>query len=125
MGISIGNDYSSAILQVQNEARTKNTGAAALEGKLSASKLENASDEELMDVCKSFEAYLLEQVLTKTKKSIVGETEEDKNPYMAMFGDRLYQSYAEQIADRGDIGIAQKLYEAMKRDYGHQIKEQE
>lgn len=125
MSISIGNDYSSAILQTQNEARTKNARSAALEGQLSSSKLENASDEELMEVCKSFEAYLLEQVMNKTKQAIVGETEDDNNPYMNMFGDKLYQSYAEQIADRGDVGIAQKLYEAMKRDYGHQIKEQD
>lgn len=117
MSISIGNDYSSMISNIQTDAAKNSSRTSGLEGKLKSANLENASDEELMDVCKSFEAYLLEQVMSKTKKSLVNSDEEE-NDYLAMFGDRLYQEYAQQIADKGEIGIAQKLYEAMKRDYG-------
>lgn len=118
MSISIGSDYNSIISQLGTDKAKINTDrASGLESKLKTSNLENASDEELMDVCKSFEAYLLEQVMTKTKKSLVG-SEEEENDYLKMFGDRLYEEYANTIADKGEIGLAQQLYEAMKRDFG-------
>lgn len=75
---------------------------------------ENASDEELMDVCKSFESYFVEQVFKEMKKT-VPQTEEE-NEYLSYFGDMLYQKYAEGISDRGDLGLAQMLYESMKRN---------
>lgn len=115
MSISINNDINSVMNRL-NMTNASSAKADALESRLSGN-LGDATDEELMDVCKSFESYLLEQVLTKVKSS-VAPSEEDENDYVAMFGDQLYRSYAEQIADRGELGIAQKLYEAMKRDYG-------
>lgn len=116
MSISIGSDYSTMISGIKTDTAKNSSKTSALEEKLKSTDLENASDEELMDVCKSFEAYLLEQIMTKTKKSLVN-SEEEENDYLAMFGDRLYQEYAQQIADKGEIGIAQQLFEAMKRDY--------
>ena len=89
--------------------------------RLSEDSLKNASDEELMEVCKSFESYLLEKVLEKTKKTLTDSEEED-SPYMNMFGDKLYQEYANQITEHGDLGLAQQLFEAMKRDFGSKVK---
>ena len=120
MSLTIGTDtgYNSFISQLRTDtAKSKSGEAASLAGKLSSSKLENASDEELMDVCKSFESYLLEKLLEKTKKTLTDSEEED-SPYMNMFGDRLYQEYANQITEHGELGLAQKLFEAMKRDFG-------
>lgn len=119
MGISIGNSGYDSFISTLNTDNVKNsTGkAASLQSKLSNSKLEDASDEELMEVCKSFESYLLEKVLEKTKKTLTDSEEED-SPYMNLFGEKLYQEYAEQITEHGDLGLAQQLYEAMKRDFG-------
>ena len=124
MSISIGNGtgYDSFISRLQTESAKSSTGkAASLESKLSSSKLEDASDEELMEVCKTFESYLIEKVLEKTKKTLTDSEEED-TPYMNVFGDKLYQEYADQITEHGDLGLAQQLFNAMKRDFGAKIQ---
>ena len=106
MSISINpTGYDSFISNLTTEnAKSKAGSAAALESKLSSSKLQDASDEELMDVCKSFESYLLEKVLEKTKKTLT-DSEEDNSPYMNMFGDRLYHEYANQITEHSELGL--------------------
>jgi flagellar protein FlgJ len=67
-----------------------------------------------MDVCKSFEAYFVEQMFKEMKKTVPQSNE--KNEYMDYFGDMLYEEYADDVTERGDIGIAQMLYESMKRN---------
>ena len=124
MSISIGSGtgYDSFISRLQTDsAKSSTSKAASLESKLSASKLEDASDEELMEVCKTFESYLVEKVLEKTKKTLTDSEEED-TPYMNVFGDKLYQEYADQITEHGDLGLAQQLFNAMKRDFGAKIQ---
>ena len=72
------------------------------------------TDEELMEVCKSFEAYLLEQVMKGMEKTI--PFKEEKNPYLENFGDMLYQEYAKSATENQGLGLAQMLYESMKRN---------
>ena len=124
MSISIGSNagYDSFISQLNmDNAKEKSGKAEALSSKLTSGNLQDATDDELMDVCKSFESYLLEKVLERTKKTLT-DSEEDDSPYMNMFGDKLYQEYANQITEHGELGLAQKLYEAMKRDFGAKVK---
>lgn len=115
MSISMDPGYSSIISSYKAQSASSSS-ASALEGKLGGD-LSGATDEELMDVCKSFESYMLEQVMKRMKESIA-PSEEDENDYIDMFGDTLYQQYAAQMTENGDIGLAQQLFEAMKRDYG-------
>ena len=35
---------------------------------------------------------------------------------VAYFGDMMYQEYAKQITENGELGLAQQLYESMKRN---------
>ena len=97
-----------------------NASAAKLEGKLQTS-YENASDEELMDACKQFEAYFLEQMF-KAMQKMVPESEENVSASTKQLKDyykeQMTQSYAEQASEEGSFGIAQVLYEQMKRNYG-------
>lgn len=102
-----GNYY---MQNAQNTART-----SALEQKLTNSSSAEATDEELMDACKEFESYLVEQVLKQVKESIP-ETEEEENQYTEYFGDMMLQEYASAITEQGSLGIAQKLYEGMKNN---------
>ncbi|MDD6267952.1 MAG: rod-binding protein [Clostridium sp.] len=102
-----GNYY---MQNAQNTART-----SGLEQKLTGGSMTEATDEELMDACKEFEAYLVEQVLKQVKESIP-KTEEEENQYMEYFGDMMLQEYASAITDQGSLGIAQKLYESMKNN---------
>lgn len=103
--------YSNYYMQnAQNTART-----SGLEQKLTGGSMTEATDEELMDACKEFEAYLVEQVLKQVKESIP-KTEEEENQYTEYFGDMMLQEYASAITDQGSLGIAQKLYESMKNN---------
>lgn len=103
----------SSLLSAANISLNNNTGnVSKLEERLKYN-LENSTDEELMDVCKSFEAYFVEQMFKEMKKTVPQSTL--SNEYMDYFGDMLYQEYAEDVTDRGDLGIAQMLYESMKR----------
>lgn len=85
--------------------------AKTLEDKL---KSKIAIDDELMEVCKSFEAYFLEQVMKGMEKTI--PYEEKKNSYREFFGDMLYQEYAKSATENQGLGLAQMLYESIKRN---------
>lgn len=108
-----------SINDMYNNYYTQNTAsknsAVALENKLNNTSLEDATDEELMDACKQFESYLVEQVMKQVEKSIM-KSDEDKNEYIEMFGDMMTQEMASMVTDSGDLGIAQKLYEGMKNN---------
>lgn len=108
MGISIGSNSQYFIPAGLAKERTK---ADHLEEKL---KSKPATDEELMEVCKSFEAYLLEQAMKGMEKTI--PREDEKNPYLEQFGDKLYEEYAKSATEQKGLGLAQLLYEAMKRN---------
>lgn len=111
MAVSINDVYGN--YYTQND--TGSIKASALEKKLNSNSMENATDEELLDACKEFEAYLIEQVLKEVKESIPKSEEED-NKYTEYFGDMMLQEYASLLTERGDIGIAQTLYESMKNN---------
>lgn len=81
------------------------------------SDVSEKSEDELMEVCKEFETYFVEQMF-KAMKDMVPENEESENDYTEMFGDMLVQEYAETATGQQDFGIAQTLYEQMKRNYG-------
>ena len=111
MAISIGGD-SLYLQSMQNASAAK---ADKLSSSLGNIEKGTATDEELMNACKEFETYLVEQVIKNTKSAML-EDEDSQGEYMKMFGDRLNQSYAEMITETADLGIAQMLYESMKRN---------
>ncbi|NLC19948.1 MAG: hypothetical protein GX757_12190 [Clostridiales bacterium] len=76
----------------------------------------DASDEELMEACKSFEAYLLEQVFKGMEKTVLKDEDEEENDYLMHFSDKLYEEYAKEATKGQGIGLAQMLFEAMKRN---------
>lgn len=79
---------------------------------LSSETLENAEDKELLEACKTFETYFVEQVFKEMEKTV---HRSDENEYTEYFGEMLYQNYAEEVSNSGSLGIAQVLYESMKR----------
>ena len=115
MGIGI-NSISAMIDQTNSSAANSKTNA--LQSKLDGD-LSTASDEELMDVCKDFEAYFVEQVMKEMKKMIPEDDNKDQSmgQLKDYFEDQMMQEYADKIVDQGDFGIAQTLYEQMKRNY--------
>lgn len=111
MAISIGGD--AMYLQGMQNASAAKT--EKLSSSLSNIEKGTATDEELMAACKEFETYLVEQVIKNTKSAML-EDEDSQGEYMKMFGDKLNQSYAEMLTETADLGIAQMLYESMKRN---------
>ena len=109
MAISLDSAYMS-LNNMTNPTSTSQVNADKLSDNLKNIKRE-ASDEELMDACKSFEQYFVEQVMKEFTKTL---EEFEDNKYMDMFGDTLISEYAEKVTDSSNLGIAQMLYESMK-----------
>lgn len=103
---------------LSNSAFSSDNSASATKANELKSKLNNiegATDEELMNVCKEFETYMIEQVVKSMQSTINKDDEESSTSYMSMFGDKLTTEYAKSISDQGNIGLAQMLYDSMKR----------
>ena len=98
-----------------------NQSASSLQNKLTDADYSKASDTELMDACKQFEAYFIEQMYKGMMKTIP-QSEETSNytsSMMDFYKDQMIQSVAEEISDQnGGFGLAQMLYEQMKRNFG-------
>jgi len=74
----------------------------------------------LLDVCKQFEAYFMEQVFKQMEKTIIKD-EESSGTTTALvdyFKDSALQELTKTSTETQGLGIAQTLYEQMKRNYG-------
>ena len=118
--MSIG--LTSDLIYSQMKSNNSDTKASKLQSSLAGINNGEATDEEMMEVCKEFEAYLMEKVMKQMKETMT-DSEEEENEYMSYFGDMMYQEYAKQIAENGELGLAQQLYESMKRNTVSNIKE--
>ena len=78
-----------------------------------------ATDEELLDVCKQFEAYFMEQVFKQMEKTIIKDESSSAttSTLVDYFKDSALQELTNTAADTQGLGIAQMLYEQMKRNY--------
>lgn len=90
------------------------------------SKLENSSasvdEKELMDACKEFEAYFMEQVFNSMLETTKVFSDEDENGYASKmvdyFKDFAVQELCDKVTDGSGLGLANTLFEQMKRNYG-------
>ncbi len=108
LDINLYSDYLSTTVQ-QNTAVSDTT----------SKDYSSATDEELMDACKQFEAYFLEQVFKEMENTIVKADDEDSSNSQLedYFKEATIQELAEQSTDQNPLGLAQMLYEQMKRNY--------
>ena len=87
-----------------------------------SNKAENASsDDELLSVCKQFESYLLEQVFKHMDKTVIRNGDDSKDAatenLVDFFKGETIQELAKQSTEKDGLGLAQQLYEQMKRNY--------
>ncbi|MBO4882757.1 MAG: rod-binding protein [Lachnospiraceae bacterium] len=113
-GISNLTDYYTSV--------TGQAKATELANSLS-SKAENAkTDDELMSVCKQFESYLLEQVFKNMDKTVIRNGDESKDSstenLVDYFKGQALQELSAQSTEKQGLGIAQQLYEQLRRNYG-------
>ncbi|GFI23128.1 hypothetical protein IMSAGC011_01913 [Lachnospiraceae bacterium] len=89
-------------------------------------KLENSStatdEAELKEACKEFEAYFVEQVFDAMLKTTKAFSDEDENGYASKmvdyFKDFAVQELCDKVTEGQGLGLANTLYEQMKRNYG-------
>lgn len=101
-------------------ASAANQRASQLQNKISGADYSRATDDELLDACKQFEAYFIEQMYKGMLKTIP-ESEETSNytsTIMDYYKDQMIQGMAEETSKQSGLGLAQLLYEQMKRNYG-------
>lgn len=107
-----------------NQANSSKTDA--LKDKLNTD-YSKATDDELMEACKQFEAYFVEQVFKGMQKTIPESefSSSSTSTLVDYFKDNMIQELAAQSTETNSIGLAQTMYEQMKRNYQVDIKEAE
>lgn len=98
----------------ENSAKVADPSEEGAAGKDS----EKVRDEELMNACKQFEAYFIEQVFKEMKSSVNLTQSEDPatKQLLSYYEDNLTGEYAKMAADQQENGLAQMLFEQMKRN---------
>lgn len=89
------------------------------------SQIQNAStDDETMEACKEFEAYMVQQMFKTMEESAkVFSEEEDENSgdYVEMFSDNYLQEIADSMVASGQgLGIAEQLYDSILKNQGQE-----
>ena len=110
------NSISGIYNQYLSDKASKATDAASkIDTKKDYSK---ASDDELMSVCKEFESYFLEQCFKEMMKTTgKEETSGSTSTLVDYFKEQTVQKLASESTEQNSLGIAQMLYEQMKRNY--------
>ncbi len=110
-----------------NTARLKNALSdisGANNGK-SSSKALSADDEKLMDACKQFESYFVEQMYKQMMATVPDDPLDSGSNSMLVdyYKDNLVKEYASQTTEQEGLGLAKMLYEQMKRNLGQTPEE--
>lgn len=102
-------------------ANASKQSADKLRNKIDGADYSQASEEELMDACKQFEAYFVEQMYKEMLKTIPKneETSTGTSTMLDYYKDQMVQNIASQTSEQnGGLGLAQMLFEQMRRNYG-------
>ncbi len=103
------------------------------ENALSASKTaglksdySNASDKELLEACRQFEEYFIEQIFKGAQKTVMRDDSEESGSSSTLrdyWEDNLAREIASMASKTQSVGLAQQMYEQMKRNQGMTIEE--
>ena len=109
MAISVDNTYFT-----NYSVDANNAAADRVTGKLESME----TDEETLDACKQFEAYMIQQMFKSMQESAKALTEDDEEDdsgqYVDMFSDIYLQSIAESMVNSGQgLGMAEQLYDSI------------
>ncbi len=109
----------SMVSLVDNNA-TANNNANKIQNSLSGVS-SNSTEDELLQVCKDFESYFVEEIIKEIKENLTTEEDEDDSSLSTMTDynmDFAVQEIAEKVVDEVGTNFTQQLYEQMKRNYG-------
>ena len=112
----------SGITSIYSEyaAQTAKDAQAAKLKSVAKGDYSSATDDELMDACKQFEAYFLEQVFKQMAKTVnlTGDGDKSTSNLVDFFKDNTIAELATQSTESNSLGLAQMLYDQMKRNIG-------
>lgn len=80
-----------------------------------------STSEELLQVCKDFESYFVEEIIKEIKENMTLDDEEKDGSLATLTDynmDFAIKSIAEDVVDEVGQSFTQQLYEQMKRNYG-------
>lgn len=102
-------------------SQASNSKAESLQGRL-ANGSSTTDEDELKEACKEFEAYFVEQVFNEMMKTTKVFSDDKEDGYASKmvdyFKDFAVQELCSQVTDGNGLGLANILYEQMKRNYG-------
>lgn len=117
LDISSLTDYGTSLL-----SNTQSSTAGQTVKSQVSSLSSDSTDDELLDACKQFEAYLWEQIYKEVDKSVNLFGTQSEGGYasdmVSMFSDTLIEEVSKQSVSDGDNSLAMTLYEQLKRNYG-------
>lgn len=115
-------DITSITQAYTDQIAAQNTTASKLNKTLETTDYAKANDDELLDACKQFEAYFMEMIFKEMQKTVdCFKSEESSSSTTGLvdyFKDTAIQDLAATSTDIQGTGLAQMLYEQMKRNYG-------
>ena len=99
--MDISSIYGSSALDSTAYTNAANQTASKLQNQLNGSDYTKATDDELMDACKQFEAYFLEQMFKEMMKTIPesDETSSSNSQLMDYYKDEMVQQIASDSAE--------------------------
>lgn len=113
----VGSTYADYMMTSQASKNKADT----LQNKLSNSSA-SAEEKELKEACKEFESYFVEQVFQSMMKTAKVFSDDQEDGYASKmvdyFKDFAVQELCSQVTDGDGLGLANTLYEQMKRNYG-------
>ena len=112
-------DAISSMLNINASNALDEYNTSKIQGSLN-SVSSDSTEEELLETCKDFTSYFVEEVLKEVKENMIPE-DEDEDSTTSMLTDYHMDSVIELMADKvtDEVGdsFVQQLYEQMKRNY--------
>lgn len=93
-----------------------NASTSGVSDSISKAKDKDASDAELMNACKEFEQYMVEQVFKQAMNTI--REDKDTGGYTGFAYDMQAQEYARLVSEQGSFGLARQLFDSIKKNQG-------
>lgn len=113
----VGNAYADYMAGQASSSKTDE-----LKKKLAGSEGATPKEDELLDACRQFESYFMEEMfkamLETTKAFSDGDEDGYSSKMVDYFKDTAVQELCDQASSTNSIGLANMLYEQMKRNYG-------
>ena len=81
----------------------------------------SAKEDELLQVCKDFQSYFIEEVIKEIKNNMTEEDEGADSSVATLTDyhmDSVIEMVSDQVLDQSGNSFTQQLYEQMKRNYG-------